>query len=288
MPTKTSLYSHPVTEAMLDPDTEEKTGQADSPIDGEEMTESTNPTVWNEKGNIHFQNGTYDDAIRAYNKAIELDRSFGWPYSNLALTYLTLGKYAEAILLYQRSTSLLETAVEKAAAWNSLGNIYRHLNDYENALNAYRRADELDPENAGRRGSMDLACTEPNSQNAQVWIELGNLFFKAASYNEAVNSYEKAVRIDPVSGWANSNLAMALVFQNKYKEAVPLYLKSIELFTDDKDKIVAWNRLGNVYRRMNDYENARKAYQSAILLSHEKASLLTRTRMTLLGNIFAS
>jgi len=279
MPARSSLYSHPVTE--------EGNGPADFPIDGEEMTESTNPTVWNEKGNIHFQNGAYEEAIAAYNKAIELDRSFGWPYSNLALTYLTLGKYAEAILLYQRSTSLLETNMEKAAVWNSLGNIYRHLNDYDNALQAYQKADELDPENAGRRGSMDLSYSEPNSQNAQVWIELGNLFFKAGSYHEAVGSYEKAVKIDPTSGWACSNLAMGLVLQNKYREAVPLYLKSIDLFTNDTDKATAWNRLGNVYRKMNDYDNAKKAYQNAVLLSNEKTSLLTRTRFTLLGNVAA-
>ncbi len=288
MPVRSSLYSHPITESVLNPQIEQKTNQPDFPMDGEEMTESTNPTVWNEKGNIHFQNGAYEDAIRAYNKAIELDSSFGWPYSNLALTYLTLGKFAEAILLYQRSTTLLETDMEKAAVWNSLGNMYRHLNDYENALNAYQKADDLDPENAGRRGSMDLSYSEPNSQNAQVWIELGNLFFKAGSYNEAVGSYEKAVRIDPTSGWAHSNLAMGFVLQSKYNEAVPLYLKSIELFTDDRDKATAWNRLGNVYRKMNDYENAKKAYQNAVLLSNEKTSLLTRTRFTLLGNVVAN
>jgi len=283
-----SLYSHPVTESVLNPEVEENTNLPNFPDDGDEMAESTNPTVWNEKGNIHFQNGAYEDAIRAYNKSIELDRSFGWPYSNLALTYLTQGKYAEAILLYQRSTGLLETNTEKATAWNSLGNIYRHLDDYENALNAYQKADELDPENAGRRSNMDLSYSEPNSQNAQVWIELGNLFFNAGSYNEAVGSYTKAVNIDPTSGWAHSNLAMAFVLQSKYKDAVPLYLKSIEIFTDDKDKAVAWNRLGNVYRKMNDYDNAKKAYQNAVILSNEKPSLLTRTRFTLLGNCYAS
>jgi tetratricopeptide (TPR) repeat protein len=270
------------------PQMEENTDLSNFPNDGDEMAESTNPKVWNEKGNIHFKNGAYEDAIRAYNKSIELDRSFGWPYSNLALTYLTLGKYAEAILLYQRSIVLLETNAEKATAWNSLGNIYRHLDDYKNALNAYQKADELDPENAGRRSNMDLAYSEPNSQNAQVWIELGNLFFKAAAYNEAVSSYSKAVHMDPASGWAHSNLAMALVFQSNYKEAVPLYMKSIEIFTDDKDKAVAWNRLGNVYRKMNDYDNAKKAYQNAVVLSNEKPSLLTRTRFTLLGNVYAS
>ena len=288
MKTKSSLYSHPITEAIMNPEIEAKTDGTEYTTDGEEMTDSTNPTVWNEKGNIHFQNGAYEDAIRAYNKAIELDRSFGWPYSNLALTYLTLGKFAEAILLYQRSASLLATNVEKAAVWNSLGNIYRHLNDYENALGAYQKADELDLENAGRRSNMELSYSEPNSRNAQVWIELGNLFFKAGSYNEAVGSYAKAVKIDAGSGWAHSNLAMALVFQGNYKEAVPLYLKSIDMFTDDKDKAVAWNRLGNVYRKMNDYENAKQAYQNAVQLSDEKTSLLTRTRFTLLGNVLAS
>jgi len=288
MRTNSSPYSNPVTEAILQPERgEDEKDLEELAAAGEELTESTNPAVWNEKGNIHFKEGGYEEAIRAYNKAIELDRSFGWPYSNLALTYLTLGKCAEAILLYQRSLSLLQTVPERAAAWNSLGNIYRHLNDYENALHAYQQADALDPENAGRRGTLDLAYTKPNSQNAQVWIELGNLFFKAGSYAQAADSYEKAVKLDPASGWANSNLAMALVFRNRYTEAVTLYLKSIELFSEDKDKAVAWNRLGNVYRRMNDYDNAKQAYQNAIALSNEKSSLLTRTRFSLLGNIYA-
>lgn len=254
----------------------------------EAIVESKNPEVWNKKGNIHFQNEEYEKAISAYNKAIELNHSFGWPYSNLAHTYLILGKYAEAILLYQKSASLLDNNEEKAAAWNSLGNIYRHLNEYENALNAYQQADELDPQNAGRRDSMNLASLETNSRSAQVWLELGNLFFKSGSYKEAENAYANTVNIDPSSGWAHSNLAMSLVFQGKHEEAISAYLKSIELFTDDKDKAISWNRLGNVYRKMNDQDHARKAYQTAISLSNEKANLLTRTRFSLLGNCYAN
>jgi superkiller protein 3 len=253
-----------------------------------EMTETKNPTVWNEKGNIHFQNHAYNEAIIAYNKAIELDRSFGWPYSNLALTYLTLGKYAEAILLYQKSICLLKTNEEKAFSWNNLGNIYRHQNNYEKALNAYQNADEIDPQNAGRHDKADLAYTESNSENAQVWLELGNLFFKTSSYSEAVYAYTKAVKIDPTSGLAHSNLAMSLVIQGKYKEAASIYLKSITLFNNNKEKAISWNRLGNVYRKMNDYENAKKAYQNAIKLSNEKTSVLTRTRFSLLGNCYSN
>ena len=254
----------------------------------EEIAESKDPEVWNKKGNIHFQNGEHEKAISAYNKAIELDRSFGWPYSNLAHTYLAMDKFAEAILLYQKSADLLKTTEEKAAAWNSLGNIYRHLSEYENALNAYQKADELDPQNAGQHDTLEFASLEPNSRSAQVWLELGNLFFKSGSYKEAADAYANAVKIDPSSGWAHSNLAMSFVFQGKHKEAVSVYLKSIDLFSSDTDKAVSWNRLGNVYRKMNDEENARKAYQTAVLLSNKKTNLLTRTRFSLLGNCYAN
>ena len=287
-PTMSAFFSHPIFKTASKTEASKTPLAAISFENEEEMEETKNPAVWNEKGNIHFRNGEYNNAIAAYNKAIELDRSFGWPYSNLALTYLTLGKFAEAVLLYQKSICLLGTKEEKAASWNSLGNIYRRLNNYENALQAYQNADEVDPQNAGRRDKADLAYSEANSQNAQVWIELGNLFFKAASYSDAMDAYTKAVRIDPASGWAYSNLAMSLVFQGKYKDAVPAYLKSIDLFSSEKDKAVSWNRLGNVYRRMNDYDNAKKAYQNAVKLSDEKASLLTRTRFSLLGNCYSN
>ncbi len=278
---------HTILEPVNVPGVSESQLPVDFPVKEEEMTETRDPEVWNKKGNIHFQNGDYDNAISAYNKAIELDRSFGWPYSNLALTYLTMGKLAEAILLYQKSASLLQKKEEQATSWNSLGNIYRHLNDYENALNAYQKADELDPQNAGKRGQVDLASSGPNSDNAQVWLELGNLFFKSASYIEAAEAYAHAVKMDPASGWAYSNLAMSLVFQAKYKDAIPVYMKSIELFNNDKDKATSWNRLGNVYRKLNDQENATKAYQTAVILSDEKTNLLTRARFSLLGNCYA-
>ena len=109
--------------------------------------DTKNAHVWNELGNIYFNTGTYDDAIVAYSKAIQLDRCFAWPYSNLALTYVQKGRFTEAILLYQRSIELFISEKDKAISWNRLGNVYRRLNNYDSAIAAYQRADELDPEN---------------------------------------------------------------------------------------------------------------------------------------------
>jgi len=132
--------------------------------------DARNAHVWNELGNIYFNSGAYDDAILAYSKAIELDRYFAWPYSNLALTYVQKGRFAEAILLYQRSIELFKDDRDKAISWNRLGNVYRRLNDYESAIAAYQRADELDPANTtiSLQSRFSLLGHYPSNQKAKV------------------------------------------------------------------------------------------------------------------------
>jgi len=109
--------------------------------------DTKNAHVWNELGNVYLNAGALDDAIVAYSRAIELDKQFAWPYSNLATTYGQKDRLDEAILLYQRSIELFSNEKDKAIAWNRLGNVYRRLEDYENAIAAYQRADDLDPGN---------------------------------------------------------------------------------------------------------------------------------------------
>jgi tetratricopeptide (TPR) repeat protein len=127
--------------------TQEPVAKIDASGDVQIEMDTRNAHVWNELGNVYFNTGAFDDSIAAYTKAIELDRWFAWPYSNLALAYMQKGRFAEAILLYQRSIELFVSDKDKAISWNRLGNVYRRLNDYDNAIAAYQRADELDPEN---------------------------------------------------------------------------------------------------------------------------------------------
>ena len=106
-----------------------------------------NANLFYDLGNAYFRTEAYDQAIDAFKRAIELNPRFGWPYSNLALAYVQKARFAEAILLYQRSIELFTGDKDKAISWNRLGNVYRRLNDYENAIFAYQRADDLDPDN---------------------------------------------------------------------------------------------------------------------------------------------
>jgi tetratricopeptide (TPR) repeat protein len=246
--------------------------------------EASDAAKLTEQGNACFNAGNFEGAIEAYNQAILKDATFGVPYSNLALTYLTRGQFAEAILLYQKSIELLSSDQDRAIAWNGLGNAYRCINDYTNAVAAYQRAAELDPETGGIRDQADDFQTEAQPQNAQAWNERGEVFFKVGSFEKASEAFNKAIELEPESGLLYGNLAGTLAAQGMYQEAALLYQKSIDLLKDDKDKAAAWNRLGNVYRKLNDYNSAIEAYQKAVVLADEGVSLVTRARFSLLSN----
>ena len=89
-----------------------------------------------------------------------------------------------------------------------------------------------------------------------------------------------------LASWAHGNKSSRQsILLEKYAEAVLLYQRSIELFASDKDKAVTWNRLGNVYRRLNDYDNAIACYQRADELDPNNATLSQRLRFSLLGSL---
>ena len=121
----------------------------------------SNHEIWNELGNLYFMSGAYEPAIHAYLRSIEMDGKFGRSYSNLALTFVHTGKYAEAIKLYRRSIELLSDAKEKAVTWNRLGILYRQIRDYKNALEAYQQADVLDPQQNGAKGGVSFETKLP-------------------------------------------------------------------------------------------------------------------------------
>lgn len=162
-----------------------------------------------------------------------------------------LGKIFNAVLAYQEKT--IEFNKRFINPWIRLGNVFDHQDHNREAIRAYQKAIEIDPD------------------NAQNWYELGNVYFRSGAFEQAVQAFNKAIELNPELGWSFSNLALTLVTQGKFSEAVPLYLKSIDLLAEDKDKAVAWNRLGNVYRKLNEYERAVEAFQKADELDAENA-----------------
>ncbi len=124
-----------------------------------------------------------------------------------------------------------------------------------------------------------------NEKNAQIWNELGNIYYNTGAFDEALHAFEMAAELDPCYGWSYYNLASIYIHFKRYSDAIPLYEKGLQLLNDQKDQALLWNRMGDAYRRLNKHDQAVTAYRNAIELDPENVSLLTRARFSLLGNL---
>jgi len=97
-----------------------------------------------------------------------------------------------------------------------------------------------------------------------IWNDLGNLYLKANAPDAAIGAFSRAVDQGFTSAEIYSNLASAYVIQGKVIDSIPLYLKSTELMTDQKQKAIVYTRLGDCYRQIAEYDKAIAAFKTAI------------------------
>jgi tetratricopeptide (TPR) repeat protein len=97
--------------------------------------------------------GKHEEALKDFDRAIELDEKGAWVIASRGDTYRQMGKYTEALADYNQAIEIDE---KYAKAMENRGLIYRLMERYEEALADYRRAIEL--ESANVNANMALAA----------------------------------------------------------------------------------------------------------------------------------
>lgn len=101
-------------------------------------------------------------------------------------------------------------------------------------------------------------------KHIQIWSDLGNLYLQANAFEAALDAYNKAIEQGYQAWDMYRNMAIAFDGQGKTEESISMYLKSIELLAENKEKAVLFSKLGDSYRKISDYEKAITAFKSAI------------------------
>jgi len=105
---------------------------------------------WYMKGMDLYSQGNYAGAIQAYDKAIEIDPQYAdaWAYKSNALRQL--GQAAEAEHADAAYAKIVDAPGYKrpltALDWSSEGDLLKAQGKYEEAIKAYDKAIEIDPE----------------------------------------------------------------------------------------------------------------------------------------------
>ncbi|MCX6080069.1 MAG: tetratricopeptide repeat protein [Chloroflexi bacterium] len=108
-----------------------------------------NIDIWNDLGNLYLKANAIDAAIDAYNKALEQGYQSADIYKNLASAYVSHGNLQDSIPMLQKSIDLLSDDKERAIVFTVIGDCYRRMADFDNAIASFKKAIDLEPGNPG-------------------------------------------------------------------------------------------------------------------------------------------
>jgi tetratricopeptide (TPR) repeat protein len=232
---------------------------------------------WHNKGLILAGAGSYDEAYRAYDKAIQInpDDAGAWYGEGLTLRALSISRhdsheYNESLKAFDMAIEKYDNAIktdpQDANNWYYKGLV---LSDRAITMQAgvifNINSDEQDrirySEEAIR--AYDNA-TEINSKFATAWKNKGNVLYTLGKYDDSIQAYDKAIEIVPDYPLAWYDKGLALNKTGKYDEAVQAYNKAIEKIPKNADM---WYNKGNALSSQGKYDEAISSYDKAIQLN---------------------
>jgi tetratricopeptide (TPR) repeat protein len=142
--------------------------------------------------------GDRDGAVQMLEAAIKLDKKRAEPHIELARVYIADGKRGPAIAASKKGTKL---APLSSLAWNTQGRAELTAFNYDDAIEAFSRACELD------------------QNNVWAWNNLGYAELQLKKYDEAAEHFTEATSRKGATGFMYNNLGTALEQLGRFDEA---------------------------------------------------------------------
>ena len=158
--------------------------------------DSRDPKIYAGLSQAYWIKRAYSLAEEHMKKAIELSDGDPQYYNNLAALYLSMGRYDDAIIAFQKAADDL-LFDRPALAWTGIGLAYTQKQDYQAAQNAYLKAMDIDP------------------RYYKAPFHLGELFYNQDRPVEALDMFTLSVKLAP--NFANGYYWQGLVYM-KMKE----------------------------------------------------------------------
>ncbi len=195
----------------------------------------------------------FDDAVDAFNSALEhgsdretIQLGLSYAYMSIGERYFSAGNYTNAITHYRQAID----ENPDPRYYNRLAIALRRDNQEREAVNAFQRAIELDP------------------QYAVAYAGLGGTYVSLQRYDDAIESYSTALELQPNMRQASIGLATAytargneILNRGRVREAIGELQNAIEAYQQHSQ---AYLLLAVAHNRVSQYPEAEQHARSAI------------------------
>lgn len=207
-----------------------------------------NPTksfkLYNDIGDIYFNQEKYDDAENAYKKVLEYDKN---NFNALAFSGEIKFKkqnFEEALKYYLLSHEIKPDNLELNF---HMGICYWYINQLDKAESHFKHALSINP------------------NLADVGLELARLYTSQGRFAEAITIYEKLISDDAVTYPVYIDLALCQYMNKQYKDVIESCNKFIEKDTENVPEPYKWMALAAA--KINDFKEAETYCKKALELN---------------------
>ncbi len=209
------------------------------------------------QGDACFFENRYEDAIAAYNLALQIQPDLADTWNNRGVVLTRMQRYPEAIASYEQATTIRPQYPD---AWNNRGVVLLELQKYPEAIGCYEQAIQAKPD------------------YADAWNNRGVAFSKMQEYEQAVISYNKALQIknDYTDAWNNRGVALSKL--QKYEAAIDSYENAAKI---RPDFYRIWYNKARCYALQGKIELAIENLKRALNLNPNLCKQLAKTEVDL-------
>ena len=239
------------------------------------------PDIWNILGIAHKELGFLDNAILAFNKALELNANYPDPYNNLGVALHAQGKLPEAVEAFNKALALKP---DFSHAYNNIGNVYKDLGNFDHAMVALNNAVSNQPNYAEPHYTIGTILQEQGKLEPAILAFQKAISLKPdyvrAHYNlgislklygdteNAIDALNIARALQPDNPEIHFFIGTVLADQNKFIEAVEAFEKALKV----KPEVAEWsNFLGTSFRALGMFDRACEAFNNAIRIKPDFA-----------------
>lgn len=198
-----------------------------------------------ELGHLLLKKGEKISALSAFETALKYDEENPYYQNSLAFAYIQLEQYEPAIELYKKALEKNPDNEWSAVVAQALAALYYQVKD--NAPAAISTLEQA------------LYLTRNKSQ---IYAAMADIYYDAQDLDTASEYYEKALDDDFKNPKLYSRLAMTCWEQDYIEKAIMYYNKALEL---DSSYDIAYNNLGVVYLDgLGDIERAQSHFRTAL------------------------